>query len=432
MSEKNRIATGVSQLDRILGGLFVGDNVVWYDDAGSLAYVFCLNFMQASETQDKHIIYVSFDRSPRNLLEKLGPLADYDKLTILDCFTYGKGEGSDVFLRFYREKEPDTKCRIITANEPNNVEAVMDAFYGIHSGMTGDVRFVFESMSGMQELWGGEDSLITFYSHSCPRLYELNTIAYWMMEREAHSSRLRARINQIAQVAIDLSVKRGKTSLTVLKAEKRDASTLNRPYGYWTKDLNVVFDAERRTTGSIDMGMRLKELRVKRGLSQTELARLVGVTPSTISQIESNLIYPSVPALLKMAEILAIDVSSFFQGAGAGKPKTVFSGSDASDIRFTDLPENSIAGKLLTPLDFESKAEPYLIEIQPSKSFPAHFFIHKGDEIGYMLSGELQLNLEKSSYSVKAGDLIYLTNEMPTQWKNTGTEVAKLIWIKIL
>ena len=131
MSEKNRIATGVSQLDRILGGLFVGDNVVWYDDAGSLAYVFCLNFMQASETQDKHIIYVSFDRSPRNLLEKLGPLADYDKLTILDCFTYGKGEGSDVFLRFYREKEPDTKCRIITANEPNNVEAVMDAFYGI-------------------------------------------------------------------------------------------------------------------------------------------------------------------------------------------------------------------------------------------------------------------------------------------------------------
>ena len=432
MAEKNRIATGVGQLDRILGGLFVGDNVVWYDDAGSLAYIFCLNFMQASEAQDKHIIYVSFDRSPRNLLEKLGPLADYEKLTILDCFTYGKGDGSEVFLRFYREKEPSVKCRIVTADEPRNVEAVMDAFYGIHSDMTGDVRFVFESMSGMQELWGGEDSLITFYSHSCPRLYELNTIAYWIMEKEAHSSRLRARINQIAQVAIDLSVKRGKTSLTVLKAEKRDSSTLNRPYGYWTKDLNVTFDAEKRTTGSVDMGMRLKELRVKRGLSQTELARLVGVTPSTISQVESNLIYPSVPALLKMAEILAIDVSSFFQGAGAGRSKIVFTGSDATDIRFTDLPEGSVSGKLLTPLDFEAKAEPYIIEIHPNKSFPAHFFIHKGDEIGYMLSGELQLNLERSSCTVKKGDLVYLTSEIPTQWKNTGSEVARLLWVKIL
>ncbi|MBN2420236.1 MAG: helix-turn-helix domain-containing protein [Deltaproteobacteria bacterium] len=431
MSEKNRIATGVSQLDRILGGLFVGDNVVWYDDAGSLANVFCLNFLRSSEEHDKHIIYVSFDRSPRNLLEKLGPLADYKKLTVLDCFTYGKGEGAEVFLRFYREKEADTKCSIITAKKPGNVEEVMDAFYGIHSGMTGDVRFVFESMSGMQELWGGEDSLITFYSHSCPRLYELNTIAYWIMEKEAHSSRLRARINQIAQVAIDLSVKRGKTSMTVLKAEKRDSSTLNRSYGYWTKDLKVVFDEERRTTGSIDMGMRLKDLRVKRGFSQTELARLVGVTPSTISQVESNLIYPSVPALLKMAEILAVDVSSFFQGAGVVKPKTVFTGADASEIRFSDLPGNSISGKMLTPLDFEAKAEPYLIEIQPGSSLSAHFFIHKGDEIGYMLSGELQLNIDKSSHIVKAGDLIYLTNDMPAQWKNTGTGVARLLWIKI-
>ena len=432
MTEKTRIATGVSQLDRILGGLFVGDNVVWYDDAGSLAYVFCHNFMQASESHDKNIIYVSFDRSPRNLLEKLGPLADYSKLTILDCFTYGKGEGSEVFLRFYKEKDPDIKCRIVTSDEPDNVERVMDAFYGIHSEMTGDVRFVFESMSGMQELWGGEESLVAFYSHSCPRLYELNTIAYWIMEKEAHSSRLRARINQIAQVAIDLSVKRGKTSLTVLKAEKRDSSTLNRPYGYWTKDLNVVFDSEKRTTGSIDMGMRLKELRVKRGFSQTELARLVGVTPSTISQVESNLIYPSVPALLKMAEILSIEVSSFFQGIGNSKLKAVFTASDASEVKFTDLPEDSISGKLLTPLDFEVKAEPYIIEIEPNKSLPAHFFIHKGDEVGYMLSGELQLNLERSSCSIKAGDLIYLTNEMPTQWKNTGKEAAKLLWMKII
>ncbi|MBN1907314.1 MAG: helix-turn-helix domain-containing protein [Deltaproteobacteria bacterium] len=432
MDEMNRIATGVSQLDRILGGLFVGDNVVWYDDAGSLAYAFCLNFMQASESQDKHIIYVSFDRSPKNLLDKLGALADYEKLTILDCFTYGKGEGSEIFLKFYREKMSEIKCRIVTSKEPKKVEKVMDAFYGIHADMTGDVRFVFESITGMQELWGGEESILTFYSHSCPRLYELNTIAYWIMEKEAHTPRLRASINQIAQVAIELSVKRGKTSLTVLKAEKRDSSTLNRPYGYWTRDMNILFDSEKRPTASIDMGIRLKELRVKRGLSQTEVARLIGVTPSTISQIESNLIYPSVPALLKMAEILNIEVSAFFQGGGEARPKNVFTSSDASDIRFGDLPEESISGKLLTPLDFEAKAEPYIIEIAPNKNFPGHFFSHKGDEIGYILSGELQMNLEKTSYIARAGDLIYLANDTPACWKNTGTDVARLLWIKIL
>ena len=431
MTEKMRIATGVNQLDRLLGGLFIGDNVLWHDDAGSLASVFCWNFIQASQTQTRPIIYVSFDRSPRNLLEKLGPLADYNQLTILDCFTYGKGNGSDVFLKFYEEKEADCPCKVVTEEQPREVDKVMDAFYGIHNEMQGDVRFVFESLTGMQELWGGEDSLLKFYTHSCPRLYELNTIAYWILEKGAHSTRLKAQINQIAQVAIDLSVRRGKTSLTILKAENRDPDTMNKPYSYWSKDLNVMFDSEKHTSSRIDLGMRLKELRSKRGLSQTELARLVGVTPSTISQIESNLIYPSLPALLKIAEILSIDVSSFFHESADVENQVIFCASNAAEIKFNDLPEGSIEAKLLTPLDFDPKAEPYIIEIPSKKTLPSHFFIHKGEEIGYLISGKLQMKIQKATHTVRAGDVVYLTTEMPTQWKNPGPGLAKLLWIKV-
>ena len=50
-----RVSSGVSQLDRQLGGLFIGDNVVWYDDAGSLASLFCLNFIRESQQQRKEI-----------------------------------------------------------------------------------------------------------------------------------------------------------------------------------------------------------------------------------------------------------------------------------------------------------------------------------------------------------------------------------------
>ncbi|MDF1594290.1 MAG: hypothetical protein P1P89_22490 [Desulfobacterales bacterium] len=52
-AKKYRVSSGVSQLDRLLNGLFIGDNVVWYDDAGSLASVFCHNFMQVSQRQRK-------------------------------------------------------------------------------------------------------------------------------------------------------------------------------------------------------------------------------------------------------------------------------------------------------------------------------------------------------------------------------------------
>jgi transcriptional regulator with XRE-family HTH domain/KaiC/GvpD/RAD55 family RecA-like ATPase len=430
MSERQRITSGLSQLDKILGGLYIGDNVVWHDDSGSLAYVFCQSLMQVSQALGKPIVYVSFDRSPRNLLEKLGPLSENPDLIILDCFTCGKGASSPVFLRFYDETTV-TPCRIIRVDEPRKMDRVMDILYGLHGELQGDVRLVFESITGMQEVWGGEDYILNFYSHSCPRLYELNTVAYWVMEKKAHSQRLRANINQIAQVVIDLSIRRGTTSLTVLKAEKRDLDNVQKPFSYWVKDLTVTFDEEKRTKGRIDLGLRLKEMRTKRGLSQTELAKLVGVTPSTISQVESNLIYPSLPALLKMAEVLAVDVSSFFQDQTEVKKRIIFPSSEASEVKVSEIPEENITAKLLTPIDFDARAEPYFIEIPAGRSLSSHFFIHKGEEIGYVLAGKLQMKLDKAVYNLRPGDTVYLTSEMPSHWKNPGPAMARLLWIKI-
>ena len=390
-----------------------------------------MSFLRASQRQKRPLIYVCFDRSPRNLLDKLGPLYDCENLIILDCFTYGKGEGADVFLSFYDEMKDEMPCSILPVEDPENVEEVTNAFYGVHSTLEGDVRFIFESLTGMQELWGDEQDLITFYSHACPRLYELNTVAYWILEKGAHSQRLKARINQVAQVAIDLAVKRGKTSLTVIKAEKRDQENLNKPYFYWSKGSRVNFETEKRVTGRIDLGGRLKELRLKRGLSQTELAKLVGVTPSTISQIESDLIYPSLPALLKMAEILMVEISSFFSETETLARRVVFPSSEAAAVKIQDLPSGSVRASLLTSLDFEPKAEPYVVEILPKKTLPSHFFVHKGEEMGYLLEGELQLKMNKTTYPVNAGDVVYLTNDMPSQWKNPGPAPAKLLWVRV-
>ncbi|MGE5841637.1 MAG: RAD55 family ATPase, partial [Deltaproteobacteria bacterium] len=253
MREALRVSSGVGDLDRLLGGLFIGDNVVWHDAAGSLATAFCLNFIRTSQAQSKPIIYVTFDRSPKNLLDKLGRFADYPGLTLLDCFTHGKGAGSPVFLKFYeaRKKRP---CRIMKVDKPEDPHQVTEALYGIHGTMKGDVRFVFESLTGMGELWGGEEPILQFYAHSCARLYELNTIVYWILEKRAHTARLRAQINQIAQVAVDVSVRRGTCSLTILKAENRELETQNRPYPYWSKGLDVTFESDRPKRSGIDLG----------------------------------------------------------------------------------------------------------------------------------------------------------------------------------
>jgi transcriptional regulator with XRE-family HTH domain/KaiC/GvpD/RAD55 family RecA-like ATPase len=423
-----QIASGIDQLDRILGGLLIGDNVLWYDDTGSLAWAYCVNLIQSSQSQGKPVIYVSFDRSPRNLLEKLGPLAENPALTILDCFTWGKGEGSEVFLRFYYEARPDWPCRIIRIDDPNQVSQVMDVIYGLISDSKEDVRLVFESITGMQELWGGEEQFLNFYSHSCPRLYELNTVAYWIVAKEAHSPKLRARINQVAQVAIELSIKRGTTFLNLLKADRRGTDNLHKPFKYWTKDSSITFEDEDRTSGRLELGRKLKEIRTRRGLSQGELAKLVGVTPSTISQVESNLIYPSLPALVKMAEVLSADVSLFFQTEPTIQ-KIVFSPTDSLPLKLPDIPSGVVSAHILTPVGFESKVVLYLLEIKPRQRLSRHFFGNKGEEVGYLLSGRLQMSAVNTIHKLKAGDAVHISSESPSQWENPGPGVARLLWV---
>jgi transcriptional regulator with XRE-family HTH domain len=431
LPRRRSVSSGVEQLDRLLNGLWIGDNVIWYDHAGSLASVFCLNFLESSRVSGKPLIYVTFDRSPRNLLEKLGPLAEYQGLTILDCFTWGKGAGSEVFSSFYEGGDTEWPCRVVDVREPHDTMRVVESLYGAHSALEGDVRFIFESLTGMQDLWGSEEAMARFYSHSCPRLYELNTVAYWVIEKEAHSQRLRAHINQIAQVVIDLSIKRGRTSLSVLKAERRNLEKLDRPHEYWVRDLNVSFEETRGTSGSVDLGHRLKDARGKRRISQSELAKLIGVTPSTISQIESNLIYPSLPALMKMAEVLGTEPGWFFPSKADVKPRVVFPGYEAAETRLTNKPEKGLRASSLMPEQVSGRVQPYLIEIPPRKKLTSHFLVHKGDEMGYVLSGRLHVTIEKSEYKLRSGDLVYLTTEIPSQWRNPGSSVARLLWLKL-
>ncbi len=428
--KKTAVTTGIDGFDRLLGGgVFIGDNVVWYDDEGILAAVFNLNLIKASTADKKYIIYVSFDRSLKNLLERLGTLADSPYLIILDCFTHGLGESSEIFQDFYKQGTKGWKCRVVCVEEPQNMDGVAEAFYGIHRTLSGDVRFVFESLTGMQSLWGGEDRILKFYSSACPRLYELNTIAYWVVEKRAHSERLKANFNKITQVAVDLSIKRGKTFLSVEKAEHRDTGILNNPVAYWNKGLAVNLDDGRAGSGPIDPGRRIKDLRTQRGISQNDLARRVGVTPSNISQIENSLIFPSIPMLIRLAEVFSVSISYFFDQGGSEKPAVVFPQGESVDVILPGGDARHVTARQLLPSGVDAPIMPYLIEVAPGKTLPGHFFIHKKEEAGFLLSGKLTVTIGNEKLKVNAGDFVLLTSEYPSQWKNNGRETARLLWI---
>lgn len=425
------VSTGVGHLDNLLGHLRSGDNVIWLDPTGSLAVPFSHSFIVASQALGKPVLYVTFDLPPRALFEQLRSVASNCDLTLLDCFTWGKGKGADVFLSFYYEDRTEYPGRILRVDQPHEMKLVSETLWGAYESLDGQVHLVFDSLSGMKEIWGSERDVLSFYGTTCPKLYELNTVSYWLVKQGALTSRVQSRINRMAQVVLELSVRRGKHFLSTLKAEERETGPPTERHKYWTEGGTVAFEAEKHSPYRIELWRRVKQARKMRGISQAELAKLAGVTPSTISQIESDMIMPSLYTLFRLADVLSVQPSFFLQEGDDTAPRLVFSPTEAKEIAIPHIPRSSAVAKAVTPLGSEGAGHVYVLEIPPGSSFAPHFIIHKGEELGCLLSGKVQFTVDERIYKLTPGDVVRLTSEIPDRWENTGSTLARLLWVTI-
>ncbi|WP_439571829.1 helix-turn-helix transcriptional regulator [Sphingomonas sp.] len=60
------------------------------------------------------------------------------------------------------------------------------------------------------------------------------------------------------------------------------------------------------------MNNRLRILRAEAGLSQGDLARLLGVSRQTVNAVETDKYNPSLPLALRMAKIFGVAVDEIF------------------------------------------------------------------------------------------------------------------------
>lgn len=74
-------------------------------------------------------------------------------------------------------------------------------------------------------------------------------------------------------------------------------------------------------------GARLKELRVKLGMKQKQLAGAVGVNPSYVCDIEKGRVQPSLKFLLSASDVLNVDFNWLAKGQGPGTPENQLAAS---------------------------------------------------------------------------------------------------------
>jgi transcriptional regulator with PAS, ATPase and Fis domain len=212
------------EVDRAVGGVIPGDNLVWEVDSGVAGDHFVSSFVTACENNGIPVVYVSFNRSPQTIAAKYAGLMSSGHFSLIDCFSSGKGNSDEMFLKFFDDPAHNTVHAPVHIADPADPSRLEHAIIEVGTRGGRSANYVFDSLTGMLDLWGDENRVVRLFGHLCPRLYDLSTIAYWLVETEAHSEAFLAKVRHITQVVIEVSLANGQSALTVHKAAGRNAA----------------------------------------------------------------------------------------------------------------------------------------------------------------------------------------------------------------
>jgi len=224
MTFKYRPTTGIDEVDKAIGGVISGDNLVWEIDSGVAGDHFVSSFVQSCEQGGIPVVYVSFNRSPQTIASKYARLMSPGRFSLIDCFSSGKGNSDEVFLKFFDDPARNAVHAPVHIADPSDPSRLEQALIEVGTRGGRSANYVFDSLTGMLDLWGNENRVVRLFGHLCPRLYDMSTLAYWLIEADAHSEAFLAKVRHITQVIIEVSLSSGQPALTVHKAEKRNAA----------------------------------------------------------------------------------------------------------------------------------------------------------------------------------------------------------------
>ena len=173
----------------------------------------------------------------------------------------------------------------------------------------------------------------------------------------------------------------------------------------------------------MDIGHRMKELRIQYGLTQQELADRSELSKGFISQLERNLTSPSVGTLLDIIQCLGTTPAEFF--TDKEPEQLVFRQEDYFMKEKEDLHHQI---KWLIPNAQKNAMEPVLMTLAPHGTSDIQL-PHEAEEFGYVLKGSIKLFYGPQSFTVKQGESFYFRAEKKHSIENCSSREAVILWI---
>ncbi len=188
-----KTSTGNAHLDQVINSLRSGDNVVWQVDRLEDYAAFAHAFVAESLKNNKRVVYMRFADHP-------AVISNENNVKI---YRLNASKGFETFT---------TQVHSIIGREG----------IGVH--------YVFDSLSHLLREWATDLMVGNFFKVTCPYLFELDTVAYFALLRNAHSFETVARVRETTQLLLDMYHIEGRRYIHPLKVWNRYSSTMFLPH----------------------------------------------------------------------------------------------------------------------------------------------------------------------------------------------------------
>ena len=376
MNDGGAASTGVAPLDAALDGLFWGDNVVWEAD-GPAATVPFYGALADQRADYDLAAYVSLTRAPSEIA------AAYPGFDVIDA-----RPGTGV-------SRPGPLLQAISERCDDAARSLL----------------LFDPLDAMAARWG-TDTARGFFVRCCPHLLEVGAIAYWTVGLDSALAPLRREISEVTQCVLTV----GEGRVRIAKAEARGPGVEGSVFRLRVAGGRPRLEA---APAAARLGTALRAVRMQRHLSQSDLARLLGISPSAVSQAERGRRGLSLDTLLDacakldltLDELLRGDVNPGYRLARRHDPRRR---ADARPLPLVD--------------DRQAGLRAYLITLAPRGQASPHL-THKGVELVAVVNGLVQVLLESGRPVLRRSETLLAERTAVLGWRNLGESEATLFWI---
>ncbi|HEU5078982.1 MAG TPA: cupin domain-containing protein [Opitutaceae bacterium] len=168
--------------------------------------------------------------------------------------------------------------------------------------------------------------------------------------------------------------------------------------------------SDKLSSVEIRVANRLAALRKEVGMTLRELAAKTGLSDAYLSRVENGRIAVTLASLEKLAEVFATPIATFFEEELKPSRLVICRRGKGQKVRFRG--RSGTVSQLLAEEKHGKLMEPLIVDVS-SATKPVEPLAHPGEEFNYVISGSCQFLFDGESHLLRQGDSVYFDATAP-------------------